>query len=190
MATQKTQSVYAVTFVGMMAAVVFVSNFFSSIPTGGSRIHIANAVCLLGGMLFGGVYGGLAAAIGSGLYDIVSGWGPTEAVITFINKGLMVLVCGLIVYRASGLQGKKSRLFIGAIAGAVLYIALFLLKSYVQLAYGSSRVPLETIPALMVKMLLDSSINGAFAVIAAPLLYGAIRPAMEKAGVYEGFIAR
>ena len=32
MATQKTQSVYAVTFVGMMAAVVFVSNFFS-IPT-------------------------------------------------------------------------------------------------------------------------------------------------------------
>ncbi|NLB38797.1 MAG: ECF transporter S component [Clostridiales bacterium] len=188
MATQKTQSVYAVTFVGMMAAVVFVSNFFS-IPTAASRIHIANAVCLLGGRLFGGVYGGLAAAIGSGLFDIVGGWGLTEAVITFINKGLMALVCGLIVYRASGLQGKKSRLFIGAIAGAVLYIALYLLKSYVQLTYVTP-VPPETIPALMVQKLLASSINGAFAVIAAPLLYGAIRPAMEQAGMYEGFIAR
>lgn len=185
MAAKRTESVYAITFVGMMAAVVFVANFFS-IPTAASRVHIANAVCLLGGMLFGGVYGGLAAAIGSGLFDIVGGWGLTEAVITFVNKGLMAMVCGLIVYRVADIQGRKSRLLIGAIAGAVLYIALYLLKSYVQIAYVTP-VPAETIPAVMLQKLFASSINGAFAVIAAPLLYGALKPAMEKAGMYEGF---
>ncbi len=184
MAARKSDSVYMVTFVGMMAAVVFVANFFS-IPTAASRIHIANAVCLLAGMLFGGVYGGLAAAIGSGLFDIVGGWGLTEAVITFVNKGLMALVCGLIVYRIPSLRDKKSRLFIGALAGAVLYIALYLLKSYVQMAYVTP-VPVDTIPAMMLQKLFASSVNGAFAVIAAPLLYGALRPAMEKAGMYDG----
>lgn len=188
MTTKKTDSVYAVTFVGMMAAVVFVANFFS-IPTAASRLHIANAVCLLGGMLFGGVYGGLAAAIGSGLFDIVGGWGLSEAVITFINKGLMALVCGLVVYRVKALQGKKWRLFVGALAGAALYIALYLLKSYIQIAFVTP-VPANTIPAMMLQKLLASSINGAFAVIAAPLLYSALKPAMEKAGMYEGLSIR
>lgn len=188
MAARRRDDVYAITFVGMMAAVVFVANFFS-ISTGASRVHIANAICLLSGMLFGGVYGGLAAAIGSALFDIVGGWGMTEAVITFINKGLMALVCGLIVHRAAGLQGRKSRLFIGAAAGAVLYIALYLFKSYIQMAYVT-QVPAATILPLLLKKLAASSINGAFAVIVAPLLYGSLRPAMEKAGMYDGLTLR
>jgi len=185
MASKRMDSVYAITFVGMMAAVVFVSNFFS-VPMGASRVHIANAVCLLSGMLFGGVYGGLAAAIGSGLFDIVGGWGMTEAVITFFNKALMTLVCGLVVYRAASLQGKKARLFVGALLGALLYIALYLGKSYVQLAFVT-QVPADTIPAMMLQKLLASSINGLFAVIAAPLLYSALKPALEKTGMYDSF---
>jgi len=185
MASKRMDSVYAITFVGMMAAVVFVSNFFS-VPMGASRVHIANAVCLLSGMLFGGVYGGLAAAIGSGLFDIVGGWGMTEAVITFFNKALMTLVCGLVVYRAASLQGKKARLFVGALLGALLYIALYLGKSYVQLAFVT-QVPADTIPAMMLQKLFASSINGLFAVIAAPLLYSALKPALEKTGMYDSF---
>lgn len=185
MASKRMDSVYAITFVGMMAAVVFVSNFFS-VPMGASRVHIANAVCLLSGMLFGGVYGGLAAAICSGLFDIVGGWGMTEAVITFFNKALMTLVCGLVVYRAASLQGKKARLFVGALLGALLYIALYLGKSYVQLAFVT-QVPADTIPAMMLQKLFASSINGLFAVIAAPLLYSALKPALEKAGMYDSF---
>ena len=50
-------------FMGMMIALVFVSNYIS-IPTGYSRLHAANAVCLLAGMLFGGVRGGIIAGLG------------------------------------------------------------------------------------------------------------------------------
>ena len=56
-------------FMGMMIALVFVSNYIS-IPTGYSRLHAANAVCLLAGMLFGGVRGGIIAGLGSAIFDL------------------------------------------------------------------------------------------------------------------------
>ena len=56
-------------FMGMMTALVFVSNYIS-IPTGYSRLHAANAVCLLAGMLFGGVRGEIIAGLGSAIFDL------------------------------------------------------------------------------------------------------------------------
>ncbi len=67
MAAQRNR-VYTITFIGVMSAVVFVSNYLS-IPVASSRVHMANAVCLLAGMLFGGLQGGLAAGLGSALFD-------------------------------------------------------------------------------------------------------------------------
>ncbi|MBR2504156.1 MAG: ECF transporter S component, partial [Oscillospiraceae bacterium] len=56
------------TMIGVMAAVVFVGNQIQlpKIPTplGPTRIHLGNVMCILGGLLFGAVPGGLAAGIG------------------------------------------------------------------------------------------------------------------------------
>lgn len=178
-------STYMLAFIGMMASVVFISNFFS-IPAFSSRLHIANAVCLLSGMLFGGVYGGLAAAIGSALYDIVGGWGMAEAVITFINKGLMALVCGIIVNDKRNTCKQRTILLVGSIAGAMLYITLYLFKSYLQLTYfAAAPLASEAIAGNMLGKLQASAINGVFAVIVAPLLYAGVHPAMKEAGLYK-----
>ncbi len=179
----KRSKVYTIAFIGVMSAVVFVSNYFS-IPVASSRIHLANAVCMLAGMLFGGLQGGLAAGLGSALFDITFPAYAAEAWITFLNKGLMALVCGLIVHHGMALGEKKRlRLVLGALAGAVLYIGLYMLKSYVQMSLlGMER------DALLIKMgekLLASLVNGTFAVIAAPLLYTALHPALVKAGMYR-----
>ena len=56
---------------------------------------IVAGLCVLCGLLFGPVSGFLAAGIGSGLYDIVAGWGA-ECVITFFNKGMIAFVAGII----------------------------------------------------------------------------------------------
>lgn len=178
-------SVYRVAYIGVMAAVVCVSNFIS-IPTAVSRLHVANAVCLLAGMLLGGVQGGLAAGLGSAAYDLLYPKYAAEAWITFINKGAMALACGLIVY---GLTRKKEewktlRLYLGAACGAVLYIALYMLKTYIQKRYVAG-MPMETLAPIMLEKLGTSAINGLFAVIVAPLLYRALYPALEKAGVYR-----
>jgi len=53
-------SVLNITFMAMMAAMIYVVTLFR-FPLLGSKVHFANAVCLLSGMLLGPLQGGLAA---------------------------------------------------------------------------------------------------------------------------------
>ena len=55
-------STYQIVFVAVMAALVCVVTFFR-FPLLGSKVHFANAMCLLSGMLFGPMLGGLAAGL-------------------------------------------------------------------------------------------------------------------------------
>ena len=170
-------------FAGMMTALVFVSNYLS-IPTPFSRLHVANAVCMLAGMLFGGLRGGIIAGLGSALFDLTFPAYGAEAWITFLNKGLMAFVCGIIVNNKENRLSRHVLSVIGAVTGAVLYITLYLSKSFVTLRWVAP-VPPDTIPAALLGKLGASAINGLFAVIAAPLLYAALRPALERAGIYQ-----
>ena len=51
---------YTLAFTGVMAAIVYVVTLFR-FPLLGSKVHFANAMCLLSGLLLGGVPGGIAA---------------------------------------------------------------------------------------------------------------------------------
>ena len=57
---------------GVMAAMVFAVTFFR-FPLLGSKVHFANAFCLLAGMLLGPVIGGFSAGLGSAIYDLTAG---------------------------------------------------------------------------------------------------------------------
>ena len=83
------------------------SNFIS-IATPASRIHIGNAVCVLCGLILGPAYGFFAAGVGNAIFDIIGGYGM-EFVITFINKGAIALVTGLIAYKAAGKETLEGR---------------------------------------------------------------------------------
>ena len=95
-------------FIGVMAALVFVTTNFLSIKipvgAGQTQIHMGNVMCILSGLLFGPVSGGLASGIGSMLVDLMNpAWAP-EFWITFINKFVMGFVAGLISH-----MGKQSK---------------------------------------------------------------------------------
>ena len=81
-------------FASMMAAFLQLS-----IPTaiGTTRIHLGNVMCLLSGMLLGPVYGGVAAGVGSMLFDLTSPVYISSAPFTFIFKFAMAWLCGKIV---------------------------------------------------------------------------------------------
>lgn len=187
MTKSRSFSPYTLAYAGLMTALVFVANYIS-IPTAFSRLHIANAVCLLAGMLFGGIRGGIIAGLGSAIFDLTFPAYVAESWITFINKGAMALACGAIVCDKQSSLPRHLKLLLGAVCGAALYIALYLFKSYVQMRWVSP-VPAETIPAALLGKLGSSSINGLFAVIVAPLLYTVIHPALEKAGLSKHFSA-
>ena len=177
---------FRICFIGLMAAIVFVVNYLR-IPFMDTQLHMTNALCVLCGLLFGPGAGFLAAGLGSGLYDIVAGWGA-ECIITFINKGAIALVAGLIAYKAARKDTTDTadhvRIIVGSVLGALTYVALYMLKTFVfgQLVDG---LTFDAVIAKMLTKLPGSLMNAIFAFIVAPILLGALKPALKKAGLYE-----
>ena len=74
--------------VGLMSAVVYAATLLRvEIPTpmGKTMIHMATVACLISGLLFGPVRGGLAGGIGSFFFDIFNGW-ASSAPFTLVFK--------------------------------------------------------------------------------------------------------
>lgn len=177
---KKTNQTLRLALAGMMVAVVLASNYIS-IPTAFSRLHVANAICLLAGMLFGGLQGGIIAGLGSALFDLTFPAYAAEAWITFLMKGTMALLCGLIVSSAWGRRNGRRAFVTGSLVGAVTYIVLYILKNYIMLRWVRP-VPVDTIAPALIGKLISSLINGLFAVIVAPILFAALLPALKRAG--------
>ena len=171
-------NVLTLVFVGALAAMVYVVTMFR-FPLLGSKVHFANAVCLLAGLLLGPVPGGLAAGLGSALYDLTMyNEGVMNLLITFVSKFAMAWVCG----KLAGEPNEKQplpRILTACVCGALTYVALYMLKTGVYgLIAGNIWAPIVSkFPA--------SIINAAAAVVAAPIFYHALLPALKAGGVMK-----
>ena len=171
---------YKIVFIGVMAAIVCAVTFLR-FPLLGSKVHFANAMCLLSGLLFGPMGGGLAAGIGSALYDGLFGeYDLIQCLITFASKFFMAYICAVIAYK----RENRGRLLAGCFTGAVSYVLLYMLKTFVyqRFVYG---YPMETVWVTMLSKLPASLINAAVSVIAAPMFYTALAPALRRAGLLK-----
>ncbi len=174
-----------ITMIGLMAALVFVgTNLRITIPLGvtSTMLHFGNVFCLLGGLLFGGIPGGLAAGIGSAVFDLSSEY-AAEAPITFINKFAMGFVAGMVA-RAPAVNFAKKQItvVVAAICGSASYIALYMLKNYIEMAFILN-MPSEAIPAVLLPKLAVSATNGMTAVVASVILCYLLKPALHKAKI-------
>ena len=174
------QKTYRIAFIGIMAAMVCVVTYFR-FPFLGSQVHFANAFCLLAGLLFGGRDGFLAAGIGSALYDLVGFYGPADAVVTFLNKGLMALACAKLARLGGKTPGRNLQTVLACLGGALTYVALYMTKTFLErmLVYG---LTFDATLVVMASKLPASLINACFATIAAPVLHAAVAPVLKKAG--------
>lgn len=186
-----TQTIAAI---GIMTALVFASNyvqFMIPTPIGPTRIHIANGICLLAALLFGGLKGGVAAGLGSFFYDLTFPDYVATSWVTLLLKFLMALICGLIVYagtkREDGAPAPVWRRLVGTIAGALSYVAMYMVKQFVEgcLVYQYS-VEAVAFTSFTVKLPV-SLLNAAIAVPIAFLLHNALRPAFQRAQLREKF---
>lgn len=168
---------------GAMAAIICVITFLR-FPLLGSKVHFANALCLVSGLLLGPVYGGVAAGLGSFLYDAMfGGYDPLQCAITFVSKFAMAWLCAQIAKPAK--PGKADvRMIVGSVLGALFYVVLYMLKTYVfqRFVYG---IPLPATTVTMLEKLPASAINAVVAMIAAPIIYSAVRPALKRAGLLQ-----
>ncbi|MBP3657143.1 MAG: ECF transporter S component [Clostridia bacterium] len=185
-AAQNHQKTMRICFIGLMSAIVFVVNYLR-IPFMGTQLHMTNALCALSGLLFGPGGGFLAAGIGSGLYDIVGGYGA-ECIVTFVNKGMIALVAGLIAGRAAHdrqlTRADCAKVILGCALGALTYVALYMLKTAIAGHFIDGLTP-DALNVKLASKLPGSLMNAVFAGIAAPLLFSALRPALKGAGLFD-----
>ncbi|SMB86781.1 Uncharacterized membrane protein [Desulfonispora thiosulfatigenes DSM 11270] len=151
-------------FAGLMAALVTVGTMLIQIPSPTKGyIHIGDTIVYLSGILLGPVVGGLAAAVGSGLADLFTGY-LVYAPVTFIVKGLDAMIVGFIYHKlvnGEATKGKKLMSFAAAVfGGGVIMVGGYLV--YESFLYGF-------VPALAgVPGNLTQAIGGG--ILAAPLL--------------------
>ena len=179
-----------IVFAGVMAAIICVITTFR-IPLGQSKVHFANSMCLLSGLLLGPVWGGTAAGLGSAIYDVLlGGYSFFDALITFVSKFAMAWVTGILYQKCVLKKEEKSwkenllPLIISCVLGALTYVALYMLKTWLFKLYVEP-VPVDTIPGIMVAKLIPSLINAAFAVVTAPIFFHAVRPALKAGGILK-----
>ena len=179
---KKAFSLYDIVMIGLMAAVVFVVTMFLSIriptPTGTTMIKLANAFVLLCGLLLGPVRGGLAAGIGSMIFDLMTPEYAPEAWITFLRFFLMAWLCGVIAYAGAAAAKRFARNLVACLAGAVFSSLLYMLKGIIELMIGGSAL----LPAFVANIpkLMTSPPNIVIAVVVAMALLPALQKAMHS----------
>ena len=125
------KNVNKLTMLGMMTALVFVSNYLRitmPIAIGGrTSFTLANIMCCLSGLLLGPV-GGFASGLGSAIYDLTNPAYAPECWITFLTKGVMGMVAGLAMKdRETPAYGRCT---VSAALGCVAYYILYFFKSF------------------------------------------------------------
>ena len=150
---------------------------------GTTSFHLGNIFCALSGLLLGPWYGGLAAGLGSAIYDCLNPLYIAESWITFLTKGAYGLVAGLLFWNvlkanAAGKNG-YGKAAISSAAGAVTYAVLYLFKSYLKGILVSGLTPNAAMVTLGAK-LPATVFNGVVAIIFATILYVAIQASLKK----------
>ncbi len=180
-------TVYDMAAIGLMAAAVFVAtNFRIQVPTaiGKTMIHFGNVFCLLSGLLLGGMRGGLSAGIGSMFFDLVDPTFIASAPWTLVFKFAMGFACGTISHTEREVKGQAGRNIIAATTGALLYVVLYLGKSFISDLYFL-RNPLQTVLISVAQKGLVSTVNAVVAVVISVTVYPAFKRAMKTAGIYD-----
>ena len=145
---------------------------------GTTSFHLGNIMCALSGILLGPWLGGLAAGLGSFLYDMTNPLYIDEAWLTFLMKGLYGLLPGLVMLLWKNNWGTV-KAAIATLPGAAAYAVLYLLKNYYKCVW----IKLMTHEAALVTVASKvpaTIFNAAVAIIFAPILAVAIRKALEK----------
>lgn len=167
-----------IVWVGLMTAIIFVVTQLIRIPVvtpfGESQFKLANALILLAGMMLGGVRGGLAGGLGSMLFDLTNPAYVASAPFTFVNFFMMAFVCGIICYRNSNVTTR----FIGASAGGVTYLFLYLSKNIIELLMLGN--PLSTALSSVAIKAGISTFNAILAITVSCLIAPVIITALKK----------
>lgn len=189
---KKNEHIRKVIFTGVMAALSYVVFTFLQIkitlPGGdATSIHLGNAVCVLGALLLGGVYGGLGGAIGMTIGDLLDPIYIVYAPKTFLLKLCIGLITGLIAHKLGHIttetdNRKVWKWTVAAAVGGLLFNVIFdpLIGYFYKLVIlGKPAAELT-----LAWNIASTSINAVTSTIVSAAIYMAVRPALKKSGLF------
>ncbi len=190
---KRNQTVIKLAQTALLAALCFVSFTYLQIkipmPGGdATSIHIGNAFCVLAALLLGGVYGGLAGAIGMGLADIMDPIYITGAPKTFLLKLCIGLVVGLVAHKIAKINESNDKKYIfkwsliASIAGLGFNVVADPLVGYFYKMYILGQ-PQQMAEVLAKWSTAATFVNAVISTILVSAMYQALRPVLLRSGL-------
>ncbi len=195
---KKNSTLITLTQTALMAALCYVGfEFFQipvSLPSGTTAFHLGNVFCVLAALLLGGPYGGFAGAAGMTLADLLDPRYITSAPKTFVLKLGIGLICGLVAHRAGGItrtdpdgsEKSKKAVALWSVLGCSAGLAFnVIFEPVVSYLYQRFLLGQDADAAMILAkwQAATTLINAVIAIVAATVLYLALRPALDRAGV-------
>lgn len=188
----KNKKAFQIASTGLMAALSYVVFTFLQIkitlPGGdATSIHLGNAVCVLGALILGGVYGGLGGAIGMTIGDLFDPVYVIYAPKTLILKFCIGMITGLVAHRIAHITYSNDRKYIlrwtiiSGAAGLVFNAVFDPLFGYFYKLLILGKPAAELVLAYNVA---SSAFNAVISLIAATIVYMALLPALKKSGLF------
>ena len=186
----KNDKTMKIVFTGLFAALSYVVFTFLQIkitlPGGdATSIHLGNAVCVLGALILGGLYGGLGGAIGMTIGDLFDPVYILYAPMTFVLKLCIGLITGFVAHRLGKInqQTEKSKILrwtiLAAVSGLLFNVIFDPLVGYFYKLLILGKPAAELVLAWNVA---STSINAVTSTIVSVVVYMAMRPVLLKSG--------
>ena len=190
---KRKQTVIKLAQTALLAALCFVSFTFLQIkipmPGGdATSLHIGNAFCVLAALLLGGVYGGLAGAIGMTIADILDPIYIVGAPKTFILKFCIGLIVGLVAHRIAKINESTDKKYvfrwslIASIAGLGFNVIADPLVGYFYKQYILGQ-PQQMAEVLAKWSMATTFVNAVVSTVLVAVLYNVLRPVLLKSGL-------
>lgn len=182
------------TMAAMMAALCYIGFAFFKIdiPVPGTdastAFHLGNVFCVLAALLLGGLWGGIAGALGMTTGDLFDARYITSAPKTFLLKLCIGLIVGLFAHRIFRIREETDKraltwkTFLSCAAGMAFNVVADPLTGYFYKRYLFG-LPQDFAAALAKLSAVTTLFNAVIAVAVSGVLYLALRPALNKAGI-------
>ena len=191
---QDSEQVNKIVITGLMAALCYVAFTFLKIPIptpagGMTALHIGNAFCVLAALILGGVYGGLAGAIGMTIADLMDPAYVVSAPKTFFLKLMIGLIAGFVAHRIAHITEEHDHGYvlrwsvIASIAGLGFNVIADPVVGYLYKTYLLG-IPQEVSKIMATWAAGATAFNAVVGTIVVAVVYNALRPVLKKAGMF------
>lgn len=190
---KKKTDVRTLSMAALFAALCYIGFTYCKIdiPVGMEKtaFHLGNVFCVLAALFLGGLWGGMAGAVGMTIADLTTAY-VTSAPKTFLLKLCIGLITGFVAHKIFKIsQDKENRKIpltaataISCAAGMGFNIIADPLVGYFYKMYILG-VPQEAASIWAKIGAMTTSVNAVVAVVAATVLYMALRRAMKRSNL-------